>query len=173
MQFFKFVEDILNKTDLEKSNSLVQRVCSKEGAVEGNCRRINIDFSIIEQEESLKIFCITCKLKFKKNETKFYESSDLSSLVLTRNDDLGYPSVHGTFSIFENGTFSIENCGENCHVFIKHTRDGFRKADEVSHPEYDYSGLLDDEQLEEEVSPKYLIHYRKLILDRILVIGYI
>ena len=156
MQFFNFVEDILNKTDLEKSNSLVQRVCSKEGAVEGNCRRINIDFSIIEQEESLKIFCITCKLKFKKNETKFYESADLSSLVLTRNDDLGYPSLHGTFIIVGVGTSSIENCGEDCHIFLEHTEDGFLTADKVSHPEYDYSGVLDDEQLDQQVHLQYI-----------------
>ena len=29
--------------------------------------------------------------KFEERETKFYEGADLSSLVLTRNTDIGYP----------------------------------------------------------------------------------
>ena len=29
--------------------------------------------------------------KFEERETKFYEGADLSSLVLTRNTDNGYP----------------------------------------------------------------------------------
>ena len=156
MLFFNFTENAPHKEDIEESTSEVQRVCSKEGAVEGTCRRINIDFGIIEREESLKINCTTIKRKFEKNETKFYESADLSSLVLTRNDDLGYPSLHGTFIIVGVGTSSIENCGEDCHIFLEHTEDGFLTADKVSHPEYDYSGVLDDEQLDQEVHHQYI-----------------
>ena len=44
-----------------------------------------------------------------------------------------------------NGSFSIENCGEDCHVFIEHN------LDKVTHPEYDESGVLDDDQLDQEV----------------------
>ena len=148
----------LEKEGVEEGNSLIHRVCSEDGAIEGSCRRVNIDFDTIEQQESLKIFCITCKMKFEKKETKFYESTDLSSLVLTRNDDLGYPSLHGTFSLLGNGTFSIENCGEDCHVFVRHTKDGLREADQVSHTDYDYSGVLNDEELDQEVCLPSLLY---------------
>ena len=73
------------------------------------------------------------------------QGDDLASIVLTRNTDLGYPSLHGTFNMPGNGTFSIENCGEDCHVFVEHTQD------KVTHPEYDESGVLDDDQLDQEV----------------------
>ena len=156
MLFFNFTEEILDEDGLEEGTSLVKRVCSKKGALEQTCRRIDVDFGIIEREESLKINCTTIKRKFEKNGTLFYESADLSSLVLTRNDDLGYPSLHGTFIIVGVGTSSIENCGEDCHIFLEHTEDGFLTADKVSHPEYDYSGLLDDEQLDQEVHLQYI-----------------
>jgi len=148
-QFFDFTEETLDTEDIEESgSSLISRVCSEDGAVEGSCRRINIDFDTFDREESLKIFCTTCKQKFEKKfeerETKFYEGDDLASIVLTRNTDLGYPSLHGTFNMPGNGTFSIENCGEDCHVFVEHTQD------KVTHPEYDESGVLDDDQLDQE-----------------------
>ena len=81
----------------------------------------------------------------------FLQGDGLSSLVLTRNDDLGYPSLHGTFNMPGNGSFTIENCGEDCHVFIE------QQKDRVSHPEYDESGLLDDDQLDQEVTVILLV----------------
>jgi len=148
-QFFDFSGETVTEELLEESgNSLIRRVCSEDGAKEGSCRIIDIDFDTFDKADALKIFCTTCKMKFEKKfeerETKFYEGADLSSLVLTRNTDIGYPSLHGTFNMPNNGSFSIENCGEDCHVFIEHN------LDKVTHPEYDESGVLDDDQLDQE-----------------------
>ena len=67
----------------------------------------------------------------------------------------GYRSVHGTFKIPGNGTYSIENCGRDCHAVIRVLEgegDNATHGDVVRHPSYDNSGLiLDDTKLPIEV----------------------
>ena len=71
-----------------------------------------------------------------------FQASNFAYLVLTRNFELGYESIHGTFKIPGNGSYAIENCGRGCHVVIEKTGDNAR------HPEYDESNLiLDDADL--------------------------
>ena len=74
------------------------------------------------------------------------QAADFAFLVLTRNDRLGYESIHGTFKITGNGSYAIENCGEGCHVVIE------KNGDNARHPPYDESNLInDDTQLPIEV----------------------
>ena len=74
------------------------------------------------------------------------QAADFAYLVLTRNDRLGYESIHGTFKIPGNGSYAIENCGEGCHVVIE------KNGDNARHPPYDESNLInDDTQLPIEV----------------------
>ena len=98
-QFFDFSEEALDQEDLEEGNSLIRRVCSEEGAVEGSCKRINIDFDTFDREKSLKIFCTTCKQKFEKKfderQTKFYEVRKYISIL--------FHKLPGSFSGCHNG----------------------------------------------------------------------
>ena len=64
--------------------------------------------------------------------------------------------MHGTFKLPGNGTYSIENCGRDCHAVIRAVvKDENGTAihdDVVKHPSYDNSGLiLDDTKLPPEV----------------------
>lgn len=124
------------------------------------CRRaksrkmINVDFGIIEREKSLKIFCTTTTEKFEPKitatkEVRNYEGNGLESLILTKNLQKEFDSLHGTFTMPSNGTYGIENCGENCHVFCDNTG-----IDSVQEPDYDYSNVLEDDELDEETRAK-------------------
>ena len=66
---------------------------------------------------------------------------------MTRNRRDNYDSIHGTFKAPGNGSYSIENCGEGCHVVI--TKEG----DNARHPPYDDQDqdLMNDSELDVEV----------------------
>lgn len=113
------------------------------------CEMINVDFGVVDREKNLKIFCTTCREKFRERNTAFYEGDGLEQLILTTRQGEGYRSLHATFSMPGNGTYSIENCGPERHVFIDHT--GWDKVEE---PAYDYSNVLEDEELGPELRAK-------------------
>ena len=68
-----------------------------------------------------------------------FQASNFAYLVLTRNDRLGYESIHGTFKIPGNGSYAIENCGPGCHVVIE------TFGDSAEHPPYDESNLITED----------------------------
>ena len=97
--------------------------------------------------------------------TYIFQAADFSYLVLTnRTTEEGFRSMHGTFKIPGNGSYAIENCGRDCHVFLRVVEgegDNATHGDIVKHPSYDNSGLiLDDTKLPPKVQfcqvPKWL-----------------
>ena len=92
--------------------------------MEGSCRRINVDFDTFDREESLKIFCTTCKQKFEKKfeerKTKFYEVILPLGMVKKVGQLLGDPSLdwftQPTVPFFI--TMSIQFGAANCSKFF-------------------------------------------------------
>lgn len=90
------------------------------------------------------------------NLINFFQATDFSYLVLTRNQiegrnarnsDLECDRLHGTIKLTGMATYAIENCGDcDCHLLIKKIEDG------AFHLTYDESDLTtDDTQLPNEV----------------------
>ncbi len=50
------------------------------------------------------------------------QAADLSAeSVLTYTDNDGYPEVNGYISYEDGASYSIDNCGDGCHVLIHNT----------------------------------------------------